>query len=330
MSDLLSALRREPPVEFSERLRARLGAGDVAPAGSVARPLWPVGRIAASLAVVAVAGALVSVPSVRASARSLLARFRVVSFVAVEVDESRFAALKSQSLDLPDLIGHNIQFLEDPGPAIEATSPEHASSLAGIDVRLPAWLPPHVEATRIDVSRAGALRVIADTRPLEQVMDFVGIHDLEVPVALNGKSVDVGVPAIVRIRYANATGAEAEFLQARSPEIALPEGVDLPALAEIGLRILGLRAAEARQFSRSIDWRTTLLVPLPPGLSSVRQIDVNGSSGIAAERSETVAGPNGPGARAERIVFWSGGGRVFGLKGNFSQESFLRMAHSLQ
>src|SRR5688572_22561571 len=124
----LSSLQREPSPEFAERLRARLQDNDAAPAAAVAR--WPVARIAASVGVVAATGALLAVPSVRASAQSLLAKFRVVNFVAVEVDEDRVDELRSSSVDLPDLVGKHVQILQEPTPPVPAVSPEQAGAAA--------------------------------------------------------------------------------------------------------------------------------------------------------------------------------------------------------
>jgi hypothetical protein len=343
----LSALRREPSPEFASRLKASLDTDDIVRPAEHAR--WPAARIAASIGIVATAGALFTVPAVRASARSFLAKFRVVNFVAIEVDEIRAKALTSQELDLPDLIGEHLQILQEPGPPVPAVSLEQAGAAAGIALRLPTWLPPDVSITDIKVEGPGLLRVTADTTRLERVMDFLGIDDLEVPAGLHGKFADVRVPSIVTVGYKvgrpDDSGAYARFRQAQSPEITLPDGVNLPALGEIGLRILGLPADEARQFARTIDWRTTLLVPVPPGVSSFKQVDVNGHPGIAIERWFEVENTgDSPGAaailkgegqrvqtrRRESVVLWSADGRVFAFEGNFSTGSFLRMALSVR
>jgi hypothetical protein len=122
LSAQLSALRAQPSPEFADGLRARLRADAAAPAPE--RAHWPIARLAASVGLVAVTGALFTVPAVRASAQSLLARFRVVNFVAVQIDEGRVAALRSKELDLPDLIGEHVQILQEPAAPIVAASPE--------------------------------------------------------------------------------------------------------------------------------------------------------------------------------------------------------------
>src|SRR5688500_9442164 len=132
----LSSLREKPTPEFAARLRATLRDLDRHEA-RVSPRRWPVVRIAASLAVVGAAAALLAVPSVRAGAESLLARFRMVHFVAVEVDESRAAQLRSSEIDLPRLIGERVQVLQEPGPPKEAASIEEAGAATGLRVRVP-------------------------------------------------------------------------------------------------------------------------------------------------------------------------------------------------
>ena len=364
----LSSLRRDPSPEFAARLRERL-ATSAGPKGSALRAVpgpegpalsasaGPEGHalrrlltpLAASIAIVGLTGALLTVPSVRASAMSLLAKFRAVNFVAIPVDEGRAAEIESKVGDLEKLVGEHLQVLQEPGQPMPATSIEQASSLAGIDVRLPSWLPPDVEQKAIDVTSPGLLRVRADTARLQQLMELLGITDLEAPHALNGKVVDVKVPAIVRVRYEvrrdDNKGARAEFVQAQAPEITVPEGTDLAALGEIGLRMLGVGAAEARQFASSIDWRSTALVPIPWGATSLKQVEINGRQGIAVERQYVVENSGDlPGVTAtvtgqddkvrttatERFLIWSDGSRVFGMRGDFRTESMLTMAYSIR
>jgi hypothetical protein len=329
----LHALREEPKPEFAARLQARLRELDRHAAPGPARG-WPVLRIAASVAVVGATAALLAMPSVRAAAESLLARFRMVHFVAVEVDESRVAQLRSSEIDLPHLIGERVQVLQEPGPPVAAASPEEAGTAAGFQVRIPAWLPPEVTLRATSYRGAGRVQVVADTARLQQLLDFLGIDDVAVPAGLDGKTATIDVPAMVRMTYANDRGAEAHFLQARAPEVLLPEGVEVEALAEIGLRILGFSPAEAKRFAQAIDWRSTMLLPIPSGNARFKRVDINGNPGLLIGRTipATAATPTASPAPAREVqmLIWSADGMVFGIRGNFRDESVLRMAYSAQ
>lgn len=328
---VLFSLREEPSPEFAARLRGTLRDLDSHEA-RVSRREWPVLRIAASVVVVGVAAALLAVPSVRAAAASLLARFRIVHFVAVEIDESRVKQLRSSEIDLPGLIGGNVQVLQDPGPPVAAASPEEAGAATGVRVRVPGWIPPEVTLRATTYRGPGRVQVVAETARLEQLLDFLGIDDVQVPPALDGKTATIDVPAIVKLRYANDRGAEAEFLQARSPEVLLPEGVEVDALAEIGLRILGFGAEEAKRFAQIIDWRSTMLVPIPSGHARFKRVDINGNPGLLIARTVPATGNASPAPPASEVqmLIWSANGMVFGIRGNFREESVLQMAYSAQ
>jgi hypothetical protein len=105
--------------------------------------------------------------------------------------------------------------------------------------------------------------------------------------------------------------------------VTLPESVDLQALGEIGLRILGLSAADARQFAQAIDWHSTLLVPIPPVVSSFRHVTINGRPGIALQHQPREQSPTS-------VVLWSTEDRVFGLVSIAGMQDALAMAESVR
>ncbi|HZM92667.1 MAG TPA: hypothetical protein VFB92_04570 [Vicinamibacterales bacterium] len=320
----LNSLRREPSPAFAARLQSSLREQDTARS----RAPWPRLRtIAAPAVVVAVIGGLLSVPSVRASAQSFLALFRVVNFVAVPVDESRIAVLESENLDPPRLIGEQIQVLEDPGPPIGVVSPEQAGAAAGITVKVPTYEPTGAVRTAIEVKGQQRMRATGDANRLRQIMDTLAINDLEVPEGLDGQVVDVRIPPVVVMRYERGDRPVVEFLQAQSPEVVLPDGINLPAFGEIGLRILGLSPIEARDFAQSIDWHTTLLLPIPAAATSFKQITINGYPAVAIERVRRT--PEG-GRSVTNSYLWSRDGEVFGMNGALSTVDMLKMAESLK
>jgi hypothetical protein len=321
----LYSLRSEPTAAFAARLRADLSKGEalVTPAHTK----WPLAKIAAAIAIVAIAAGLFAVPAVRVSAQSFLALFRVVNFVAIRVDESRLAALKARQLDPPHLIAEHIQVLRDPGAPTNVASPEQAGSLAGLAVQLPQYLPAGMAMKEIAVKGESMAQIVADTRPLRDVMETLSITDLSIPDGLDGQTMTVRVPPSVIMKYEQGPRVT-RFYQARTPEVSMPASVDLASLGEIGLRILGLSPDDARQFSRAIDWQTTLLVPVPPMVSSFKQVDINGHSGIALERF--VPSPTATNRTAVHVVLWAADGRVFGIESTQRAEDVVLMAKSVR
>jgi hypothetical protein len=313
----LHALRHDPPQEFVNRLRGRLDGETVA----CATRRWPIARFVAPAAAAAGIALLLTVPAVRASAQSFLALFRVAHFVALPVDTHRLDALKAQQLDLRTLIGEHVQVIQDPGPSTPVLSIEQASAAAGYAVKVPGWLPANARIIEMAVTGDGLARVTASASRLQHVMDALGITDLSIPEGLDGQIVTVRAPRIVMIRYEH-DGRRTRFFQAPSPEVTMAAGIDLPALGEIGLRILGLSRAEARDFAPVIDWNSTLIVPLPAGgVRSFRQVTIGGNPGIAVEYEDS---------SRTNMVLWSNGGRVFGLVSLQEMEQVLEMANSVR
>jgi hypothetical protein len=315
---ILNALRRDPSPEFSAQLQRRLRALDAsAPPRSSRIPLR---ALAASAAAILVAAGLLAVPAVRASVASFLALFRVTNIVGVTVDPRRLDALESQQLDLRTLIGENAQVVQDPGGSTPMVSLDQAASAAGYPLKLPAWLPQDARIIEMSVSGEGMVRLTANAARLQQVMAALGITDLQVPAGLDGQILTARVPKGVMIRWEHE-GRRTRFFQAPSPQITLPQGVDLAALGEIGLRILGLPPADARGLAKVIDWTGTLIVPLPASVHEMRRVEINGKPGIAVrytDRSPTA------------MVLWSGGGRVFGIVSLQEISDVLQMARSVQ
>ena len=300
----LHALRNDPSPLFKAQLRERLRAQEPAPLDS-ARGDWPRRTLLAAAAVVAVA-VLVSVPGVRASVAQFVSLFRVINVVGVPVDSNRLDRLKAEDLQIGTLIGEQVQVVQDPGAPVPVASFADAAAAAGMTLATPQWLPINTQVMETAVMGERVVRVTANSQRLQQVMDALGINDLTVPAGLDGQVVNVRVPPVVMIRYDHQNKRRTRLFQARTPQLTLPNSIDVRALGEIGLRILGLAPAEAREFADAIDWHTTLVVPVPPNASSFQQIDINGHRGVLIQHQPRNQSPTS-------TIVWSTPERVFAL-----------------
>jgi len=332
--EFLHSVRRQPTVDFVRRLRLRLQQTEARAA--VPRPF---ARVAAYAAALVLAVGSFAFPSVRAAAAAFLDLFRVVNFAPVAVQPERVNQLTHLDLDLPAMLGKRVEILKTSGPPQIVDSPEAASAATGMRVQLPAWRPVGMEISRIEVSGEHAMRLTADTTLLKQVMDSLAINDLQVPEGLDGQTVTVRVPPAARVQYAGQDHGVAHhvaLVQARQPEVSFPAGTDLTTLAEIGLRVLGVEPAEAHRFAQDVDWRTTLLVPVPANVSLFRQVDVQGHAGLFIEQvgsgARVRSGPRGPRGTQppESILMWSAGDSVFALVGNVGPSQLFEMAQTVQ
>src|SRR5262245_33746953 len=110
--DFLYGLKREPSPEFARQLKVRLRDLDTA-----SRPrLFPqfVTRFAVLAATLAAVAFAFTFPTVRAGAQAFLDLFRVSSFVGVAFNPERLRELASTGLDLPRMIGEQVEVLTEP------------------------------------------------------------------------------------------------------------------------------------------------------------------------------------------------------------------------
>jgi hypothetical protein len=324
--DFLSGLKHDPDPGFAARLRERLRRHE--PPRALPGVRWK--PALATAAALAVAIALFAFPSVRASAQAVLDLFRVRNFAAVKFDPARAEALRAQARaqDNPLLMVGEQKVLKDPGPPVEVGSIEAAGARAGIDVQSPRGLPSGLTLQRVTVEGEAEARLTADAGKLRALLQSLDIRDLDVPSSIDGQSVTVRKPPIVILEY-RSDRRRAVMVQARSPEIELPAGLDLPRLAEIGMRVIGVDAAQARHLAHTVDWHSTLVVPVPANASSFRSVEIHGDAGLLVTTpGETRA--DGTRGRAGTLVLWSEGDRVFAVMGDLDPMTTMQIAESVQ
>jgi hypothetical protein len=323
--EFMSAGSRTPPAALVRRLRARLAEIDAQqgpPRRRVPRLRWAA-AVTAALAL----GAALTLPAVRAAAVAFLDLFRVVNFVPVSVERGRLQALLDrQQIDLPQILGDETHVLSTPGQWQVESSPAAAGALAGIPVSLPTWRPQGFELQQVEVLSSQSWRFTASTRKLQGVLDSLGIHDVSVPASVDGQVVTASAAPIVRISYAHGARHFA-VIESRQPIVTIPRGIDLARLADVALRVLGVGSDQAYRIAQSVDWRSTLIVPIPADASYFRQVDVQGHPGLLVVRVRSSAHGTLP---VESRLIWSSGDRVIALVGNVRPAKLFDMAQSFQ
>ena len=314
--DLLYTLNQQPDPAFADALRERLRRQPSA----VQSTRWPGRRfLATAAAVILIAGAF-SLPGVRASAETFLSLFRMVNLVAVPVTSQNATTLASQQLDLPRLLSHQVQMIQQPGAPVAISSVEGAGSYAGFTVAQPTFLPAEETLDQIEVQGTAAVQATIDTTILQDMLQALAINDLDVPPEANGQTMMLKVSPVVHLSYTAGT-RWVRLHQARPPEVELPASLDLPRLGEIVLRILGVPASDAHTFAQQIDWHSTLLLPIPPNAVRFQQVDINGHNGVQVETATP----------ARRVtILWATGDRVFALEGNVPTTDLFQMALSIR
>jgi hypothetical protein len=98
-------------------------------------------------------------------------------------------------------------------------------------------------------------------------------------------------------------------MQMTSPQVNIPPGIDLTAIGEAGFKFLGMPGADARRLAQSIDWTSTLVIPVPTNVVQYREVTVDGVPGLLIEHR---AGASG---RRAASILWQKNGILYGIEG---------------
>lgn len=272
-------------------------------------------------ALVIVIGLLLLAP-VRALASDFLALFRVEQFLVVDVDPERIEQI-AEAIDEDMYFGEQ-ELLEDPGEPVEVATLDEAVAMVGFAPRVPQG---YGVPTSIAVSGRGRMRFTPEVETLRAVFETVGLDPDLMPAEIDGKPFDITIPASVVLTYNDGDpDMQRDFMvvQVPSPSVEVPEDVDMQALGEAMLQLIGMSPDEAARLSQSIDWTTTLVLPIPTNVSKVQEVRVDGTTGLLFDMSDYEDVDGGGGA-----LLWQKEGFVFLVVGMYNSFDLLEVAESL-
>ena len=340
--DVLAPVHSEQPVNaglayarFRQRLDQSMEAAPFALARLLRRwrrPAW------ATLAAASAITLLLSFAPARSWGQKILDMLRVQKVVVVPVDMSALSAegdTHSAGKLLAQMISDNVVVTMKPGAPEPAANIETASQAAGFTVRsLPALGTPQ----KILVEEESAFHMTLDRDRMQDVLDEAGRSDIQIPESANGSTIAVHIPKLVRAVYGtcqsdskihagSASGATTpegciSFFQVPSPIVSVPPTLNVAALAEAGLQVAGMGAAEAHAFCQTVDWSSTLVIPFPRNGSS-RTVQVDGVNGTLLETSR------GGALSGEYALLWIKNGIVYSLNGFGTADRALAAVQSI-
>jgi hypothetical protein len=141
-----------------------------------------------------------------------------------------------------------------------------------------------------------------DREKAQALIDGAGRTDLVLPEAIDGAEISVSIPATVSASFGTCPNPDLEggedpydmgemypdcivLTQMTSPMVSVPEGVDMTQLAQIALEFSGMSSEEAAVFAASVDWATTLVVPIPRDVTTHSEVSVDGVTGVLIQRT---------------------------------------------
>jgi len=112
------------------------------------------------------------------------------------------------------------------------------------------------------------------------------------------------------------------LIQAPSPTVSIPPDLKMSEIAEAALELAGMSSAEAHSFCQTVDWSSTLVVPIPSNTSSYETVGVDGVEG-------TLITQNLPQGNRYSLL-WVKDGMIHSLAGQGNSSDALTLAASLQ
>ena len=293
-------------------------------------------------AVVLILALILAFPGTRALAGDLLNLFPVQQVAVVPVDFTGLEQLNGDGAlgnQFTELISNSTDMSQKPGEPIEAADAAQASQLAGFNVRVPQGSAP----SQIYVTDAAAFTMTIDRAKAQALLDEAGRNDLVLPESVDGAEISVNIPSAVSVSYGTCPKPEADsseadneqnpirrypdcviLAQIPSPSVSAPADLDINQLAQIGLEFTGMSAEEAASFTSTVDWTSTLVVPIPSNSATYEQITVDGVTGTLIQR------PSREGEPTTFALLWVNDGIIYAISGRgANSEQAIEMANSM-
>lgn len=282
----------------------------------------PYRRLAAIFIGILLVAGLFALPPVRAAADQLLQIFRVQQVVFVPISPERIEELENLDFDEATLFVSEPEFLDEPTEPVSVTTAAEAEQLVGFPVREPVAFTTPPTATELLVTDGGTAQFQVNVEGARELLALLQIDDITLPDELGDEPITAEMEPSVIASYLSE-GYKVHLVQGTSPDVTLPENVDLQQMGEAFLRLLGMETQQARELSQQIDWRTTLVVPLPTDVNTLRQVTINGADGLLAHSDHD-------GAR-EWHLYWQDGDRFMVLTAQgLSRDAVIALAESVQ
>lgn len=264
---------------------------------------------------------LFSFAPVRQVAADFLGLFRVRKFAVIPLDQQQTDRLEALLQQTDTGVLGEPQFTREEGPEQAVSDATQATSLAGYGVRTPSKLSGNAVLEKFTVQAGPAMHYEIDRTTLEAVLRAAGARIDGLPQT-DKLTFDVDIASITRQQYWLGLN-RLELMQVPSPEVDLPEGIDPVTLAETAFLFLGMPAEDAGRMAASIDWTSTLVIPLPAQAAQAREVSVDGVTGLLIESVDN--------ARKNSALLWERNGILYFLSGtNVDQKLLLDVADSLQ
>lgn len=290
-----------------------------------------------TLAIVAIIAIAIAFPDVRAAANNFLGSFRVQQFTVVQFNPEDVQNTLGSSSHFEYMLSEDVH-IEEKGDPFEVSDAAEASAMAGIPIRLPAGID---ESQQITVFPGASVTFDIDLSRVGMLLTEIGQGDIELPPELDGTQVSMEMPTAVVAAYGDCQinsstgenkGADPDdpssgvsncttLHQMVNPTISAPSELDVAQIGNSFLQLLGMSPEEAALFSETVDWTTTLLIPIPRHSTTYQEVTVDGVDATLILQQDYVP---------KFMLLWVKNDIVYVLSGPGNSLTALEIANTLE
>jgi hypothetical protein len=337
----LAPQKMTEPAQAFQKFRARLAAEADLPArrgflsGFFSMHPFPAWGAVTTTALILV---LLTFAPARSWTQRVLAMLRVEKVTVVPLDLKFDTNSDTQAL-IRKVISDEVTVTMSAGKPHFVADASQATQMAGFPVRTFADMK---EAPKIGVVGEQAYIMKLDQSRLQSIINSIGKSGLQVPESVNGQEIVVHVPKSVFLRYGNCPdkhagpkpGAEEQsvpsggagctvFAEVPSPTVSVPPELNVQQLFQITPQVGGMSPEEAQAFSSKVDWKSTLVVPIPRSASSYSEEQVDGVTG------NLILNKGRRGQGLEYTLIWVKKGIIYSIHGSGGPDQAKALAKAL-
>ena len=140
-----------------------------------------------------------------------------------------------------------------------------------------------------------------DRDRLQGILDEAGRTDIQIPDSVDGATIGIHVPAGIMALYGNCGDMAADLegkpgnsggpgqqpdpscvslIELRSPTLSAPPQIDPAQIAQVALQFLGMNANDAASFTQTVDWTTTMVLPVVQGETNYKRVQIGDNEAV--------------------------------------------------
>lgn len=276
-------------------------------------------KIVASACALVLVTTCLTVQPIRAAISDALSIFRVEEVKGIKISMEEIQQIqdklkgKSGEFNM-DSIGK----VKTSGKERKPISPDELKNITDFPVLIPDAMQDYTaQAYNIE---PGTMEFTLNVQNANSILQSFGAQKL-LPESIDGKTFAINFSRTVNVTY-SSIDKRYTITQTKSPEIVVPEGVDVDEIYNSVIELPILPQDVQRQLKSIKDWKSTLLIPVVG--AETKEIDINGNTGYIysthdAHRDTTQSG-----------LIWVNNGVIYTIVSNTTSSDLIDLAKSMR